>query len=264
MSKLSAKPCSFFRNCYNKNNMEKEDSAMFFIALCDDSQYDLDILTDYLAELKKERLPIETTVLKNGEELIDLHKRGHRFDLLILDMFMKPINGIETAEGIRRYDETVPILIVTATEKFAVDGYKVNARRYLLKPVDKEDFLNEVRQVLNRSEQMNEKYFTFTGDSGVTKVPIQDICYFESEVRTITLVTEEERYEFSGKISEIAEQMIPYHFFRAHKSFVINFENVRNVYKDVITMKDGNQVPLSKHKAKDFRRSFLEYTEAQF
>lgn len=236
---------------------------MFFIALCDDSQYDVDILTGYLAELKKEHIPVETTVLKNGEELIALHERGHRFDLLILDMFMKPLNGIETAEQVRQYDESVPILIVTATEKFAVDGYKVNARRYLLKPVEKEDFLNEVRQVLDRSEQLNENYFTFTGDSGVTKVRLHDICYFESQVRTITLVTLQERYEFSGKISEIAEQMTPYHFFRAHKSFVINLENVRNVYKDVITMNDGHQVPLSKHKAKEFRQSFLEYTEAQ-
>jgi DNA-binding LytR/AlgR family response regulator len=237
---------------------------MFFIALCDDSQYDLDILTGYLAELKKEHFSIETTVLNNGKELVELHKHGHRFDLLILDMFMKPLNGIQTAQEVRKYDETVPILIVTATEKFAVDGYKVNARRYLIKPVNKAVFLEEVKQVLKRTSQMNEKYFAFAGDSGVTKVRIQEICYFESQVRTITLVTPQERYEFYGKISEIAEQMSAHHFFRAHKSFVINLENVRNVYKDVITMNDGNQVPLSKHKAKDFRQSFLEYTEAQF
>lgn len=60
-----------------------------------------------------------------------MYKNGQRFDLIILDMCMDPINGIETAT-----------IILTSSIEYAVDGYKINAFRYLLKPINKENFLD--------------------------------------------------------------------------------------------------------------------------
>lgn len=76
----------------------------------------------------------------NGRELVHQYERGRKFDIIILDMLMKPLNGIETARLIRKYDSEVPILIVTGTVEYAMDGYQVNAYRYILKPVDKAYF----------------------------------------------------------------------------------------------------------------------------
>ena len=104
---------------------------------------------------------------------------------------MDSINGIETAKLIREYDSSVPILIVTSTIQFAMDGYRVNAYRYILKPVEKEGFLTEVRNILDQAGQTTQEYFTVSNESGITKIKMDDIYYFESDVRTINLHTKD-------------------------------------------------------------------------
>ena len=100
---------------------------MFYIALCDDEWQAVEILTGYLSEIKRSGLQLESVPFLNGRELVHQYERGRKFDIIILDMLMKPLNGIETARLIRKYDSEVPILIVTGTVEYAMDGYQVNA-----------------------------------------------------------------------------------------------------------------------------------------
>ncbi len=81
---------------------------------------------------------------------------GRKFDIIILDMLMKPLNGIETARLIRKYDSEVPILIVTGTVEYAMDGYQVNAYRYILKPVDKAYFFTGSTDYFDINSQVTE------------------------------------------------------------------------------------------------------------
>lgn len=113
---------------------------MLYLALCDDSKDDLQEIMMCLGELKKENYRMEIMPYLTGTALIEAYAKGRRFNLLVLDMYMEPINGIETARQIRKIDTTVPILIVTSTIEFALEGYAVNAYRYLLKPIDKKLF----------------------------------------------------------------------------------------------------------------------------
>ncbi|MEG2193005.1 MAG: response regulator, partial [Oscillospiraceae bacterium] len=122
---------------------------MFYIALCDDERKDLDILTEHLKDLPWNKYKYEAIPLQNGEDLVEMYRNGRRFHLVILDMMMKPMSGIETAVNIRRYDADVPIIIVTSTPEYALEGYKVSASRYILKPVDKSSFLQEVQRLLD-------------------------------------------------------------------------------------------------------------------
>ena len=102
---------------------------MFRIILCDDSPADLQILSNYLDELNK---PLEVICYKDGPSLLQDYKKQRFCDILVLDMRMHPLNGIEVAQEIRKIDDAVPILIVTATVDYAVEGYKVEAFRYIV------------------------------------------------------------------------------------------------------------------------------------
>lgn len=232
---------------------------MFYIAICDDEQMDLDIIIKYLNELKRASFQLEIVPFTNGEELIKVYQSGRRFDLIILDMLMEPINGIETARDIRTYDTNVPILVVTATVEFAMDGYQVNVYRYILKPLDKEYFLKEVQSVLKLVAREQTEYFNFTNERGLSKIKLSEIYYFESNVRTITICTLTGKVSFTGKISEVEEQLATQNFIRPHKSYVVNLKHIRNIFKDVITMENSEELPLSKHKSRELRLHFLEY-----
>ena len=151
---------------------------MFYIALCDDEWQAVEILTGYLSEIKRSGLQLESVPFLNGRELVHQYERGRKFDIIILDMLMKPLNGIETARLIRKYDSEVPILIVTGTVEYAMDGYQVNAYRYILKPVDKAYFLQEVRTILTSIARLQNKYFSFTNEKGLFKIKTTDIYRF--------------------------------------------------------------------------------------
>lgn len=233
---------------------------MFRIVLCDDNPADLQILTDYLEELKQHR-PIEVICYKDGPSLLQDYKKQGFCDILVLDMRMQPLNGIETAQEIRKIDDEVSILIVTATVDYAVDGYKVAASRYIVKPVEKEDFLDTVYKLIEQHTKKQDSFFSFSSSSGTTKLLIDHIYYLESNMRSITVCAKEGKFTFTGTISSLEEHLRPYGFIRAHKSFLVNVSHIYNIFKDSITMDNQDVLPMSKHKRKDVHQEFLSYME---
>ena len=105
---------------------------MYKVAICDDNPADLQLITDYLTE-PEFHYPLELSSFHDGVELAQAYKKEGQYDLIILDMMMDRLNGIETALKIRKVDQNVAILIVTATVEYAIEGYKINAARYIVK-----------------------------------------------------------------------------------------------------------------------------------
>lgn len=232
---------------------------MFYIAVCDDEPKVVTLLAGYLAELRSRNLQFECLPFFNGLELIREYDNQRRFDLIILDMLMKPLNGMETAKLIRKYDTTVPIMIVTATPEYAMDGYQVNAYRYILKPVDKQYFQQEVSAVLCSLARTKDKYFSFTNEYGLSRISLAEIFYFESNMRTISVCLKQTRQNFIGRISNLEEELVAHGFVRIHKSYLVNLRHVRNIFKDTVTLDNGEVLPLSRHRGKSLRESFLAY-----
>lgn len=88
--------------------------VMFRIVLCDDSPADLMVLRGHLEQLKEKR-PVDIISYTDGLDLLKDYKQKGFCDILVLDMRMETMGGIEVAKHIRQLDDEVPILIVTAT-----------------------------------------------------------------------------------------------------------------------------------------------------
>lgn len=140
-----------------------------------------------------------------------------------------------------------------------MDGYQVNAYRYILKPVDKAYFLQEVRTILTSIARLQNKYFSFTNEKGLFKIKTTDIYYFESNMRTLSVCHLGGKTTFTGKISEVEESLSEQSFFRIHKSYVVNLKHIRNIFKDTVTLENGEELPLSRHRSKELRQQFLSY-----
>lgn len=234
---------------------------MFRIVLCDDSPADLTILCGYLEQLKKER-PLEIASYRDGLDLLKDYKQKGFCDILVLDMRMETMSGIEVAKHIRAIDVETPILIVTATIDYAVEGYKVGAFRYIIKPVEQTDFLAAVKELLDRQLKKHASILSFPSISGTTKLMTDHIYYLESNLRTIRVVAMEGTFTFTGTISSLEEQLRPYGFIRSHKSFLINVSHIYNIFKDSVTMDNKDMLPISKHKHKEVHQEFLSYMES--
>ena len=107
---------------------------MIQIAVCDDEKYYRDKIRELAAQfLEKRQLPYTVTVYPSGEDFLAGEENLVKYDIVFLDISMKDIDGIETAMRIRSFHSGTCIVFVTAFLDYALDGYKADAVRYLMK-----------------------------------------------------------------------------------------------------------------------------------
>lgn len=152
-------------------------------------------------------------------------------------------------------------MIVTSTVDYAVDGYRVNAFRYLVKPINEDEFHDLINQMIDLLKKRNNYMLTFPSKDGLTRLPVKNIYYIESDLRTIRIQTENGEHHFTGKISTLEDELTPHGFIRVHKSFLVNLSKIKNIYKDTLTLDNDEEIPLSKHKKKEVSERFLEFME---
>ena len=230
---------------------------MFYIAICDDDPLERERLEKYLSALRDEGMPVEIKTFSNGYHLASAHKLKP-FHLILLDMLMEPITGLETAAIIRKTDPLVYIIFITVTAEYAVKGYSVDALRYILKPVDKDELLRVVKPILKEAIDYSQRSYVFSTIDGAQRIKLADILYFESNLRKISLNTFDGEHEFYGKINEIEKELDTQYFVRTHKSFVVNLRHIKNLQAESLTLENNTILPISRRRYKDILNKFLE------
>lgn len=218
---------------------------MLRIAICDDETEARDAL----------RFQLEKVLVEDAEEIVYefssgtsaaswLAKHPGELDLLFLDVEMKGPNGMETAGRIREFDGNLIIVFVTGYADYVFDGYRVGALDYLIKPVaipKLQELLHRVRLKLAAEE--SQSYMIKTMD-GTWRFRLQDILYFYSDKRKVTLVTAGGEYPFYAKLDDI-EKNLGTSFVRIHQRYLINPAAVDYLKADSVTL-GGAQLPCSR------------------
>lgn len=109
------------------------------IAICDDEDAQRQLLKDCLEEWSGSKgIPVEIKLFQNGENFLFLWEEDKEYDLLIFDIGMGRMSGLELAAKIREEDNEIPILFVTGYDEYISQGYEVAALHYLIKPLNKQ------------------------------------------------------------------------------------------------------------------------------
>ena len=228
------------------------------IAICDDEAVQQQIIQKYLeewAEMNGEVL--ETELFISGESFSFAWEEDRVFDLLILDVEMGQLNGMELAAKIRSQDENIPILFVTGYDKYMAQGYEVSALHYLLKPVHKEKLF----EVLDKVKKLgkNEEKLLFQTDKGPISLPVSKIWYVEARTHQCVLYTEEDEYILYSGINEMAEILGNYReFVRCHRSYVVNVRHILAAVKSELVLDDKRRIPVSRNSEKRVKQVFME------
>lgn len=218
---------------------------MLRIALCDDEQEARDSLRFQLEKIMYEGDEDIVYEFTSGETALRwLKNHPGEVDLLFLDVEMKAMTGMETAEGIRQFDKELLIVFVTGYSEYVFDGYRTGALDYVLKPVSQE----RVRQVLNRAREIlyekRTKNFVFQNQEGIFRLPLDQILYFYSDRRQVGVVTENKEYLFYGKLSE-TEEKADSRFVRVHQRYLVNGDQVEYIGHDEVVIR-GKTIPVSR------------------
>ena len=236
--------------------------GVFHIAVCNADINGIKMICEYLQELWQEEFSVETIPFTDVEDLLYSYERGGHFDVIILDCSKDSFHSFDMLRKLRQYDNNIAIIILTTTEILAVKCHKVDVYRYFSKPIDKESLLTEVSVLLTRLALEQNNYYKFANERGLSKVKLANVYYFESNMRNIRICENNNEYIFTGKISEVENELSKQDFVRNHKSYVVNLKYVRNVYKDTIILENDEKLPLSKHRSKKLRERLFNYMKS--
>jgi len=234
------------------------------IAICDDEKVQRQLLDKYIKEWSSKQLqPLETVSFCDAEKFLFQWEEDKDFDLLVLDIEMGDLNGMELAYQLRERGERVPILFVTGYETYMAQGYEVAALHYLLKPINKEK-LFEVLERLQTTQKAEKKILLQT-EEGVLSIVPSDIWYVEASGHRSTLTTTTSSYDIKNSISEIRNMLekentksknmiIP-----THRSYLVNLQHVSSIVRSELVMDNGIRIPVSRGSAKAVNAAFIQY-----
>ena len=230
---------------------------MLRIAVCDDN-------AQFLAEFKArieawDERPQDMLLLcfENGDALIEVHQKAP-FDIILLDIVMPLINGLEVAREIRVNDKEVKIVFLTSSPEFAVESYSVRADNYLLKPVNTDRLLSCLREEI-AEVRMRERCLVVKGASSVHRLFLHNIEYVEAQNKGVLFALAD------GQKLKSSEPMYVYEdqlfmgddFVKCHRSYVVNIFHVSTYGAGEIRMRSGCRIPISRGCQKDFEAAYF-------
>lgn len=229
------------------------------IAICDDEEVQRKLIKRYLEEWAgKNGIIPEIRLFSSGEEFSFAWEDDRSYDLLIFDIEMGKLSGMELAGNIRRQDEEIPILFVTGYDSYMAQGYEVAALHYLLKPVNAEKFF-AVMDKLKKKGKQEEKLF-FQADNGSLSLPVSKIWYVEARAHHCILYTADEEYVLYSSISEMAQYLGKRkEFMRCHRSYLVNVQHIAAIVKPELILDDKRRIPVSRSAEKGVNQAFIDF-----
>lgn len=228
------------------------------IAICDDEELFIENTINLINSISADIGMCSITACSCGEELLEKHCT-EKFDIIFLDIEMSGINGMDTARKIRSNDTKVIIVFLTNYTEFALEGYEVNAYRYLVKSQPHYILENQFRSVFDEYSQ-NHKCFVINTRNDIICIHLNDICFFEVLNKKITVHTTEKSYEYVGKLSEIEKQLQnDDSFIRTHKSYIVNVAQIDTIRNFDIIMKNSEQALMSRSLKKSVVDKYISY-----
>lgn len=236
---------------------------MLQIAICDDEQFYREKIK-YLLEkyLRKQELTYTIHIFLSGEEFLEQCENNIRFDIVFLDISMEKVNGIEAAARIRSFHIDTYVVFVTAFMDYALEGYKVNAVRYLMKDTLDQSIEECMTAVLHR---MKVAQVTFSFLEGEKRLYTDNILYVESKGHKSVFYYMEPgivTYQIYKKLDEVEKMLDGFWFLRIHKSYLVNMKHIRKISNYAVYLDDGEVLPVPRFRFQTVKETFVAYKGA--
>lgn len=244
------------------------------IYLCDDDLKELmktrKLVEEYLKDVQKNDCQI--FMYSDSQKLYDyIESCESAADIFILDMLMPGKDGIELGQLIRSKSRDAVMIYTTTTEDFALKAYGVQAQRYILKPVEKNELTEALDYAYSELGKMTEDEVTFSMKvaDGIISVPISQIEYIENSARVLWVHMVDGTVYKSLCIRQAFEQVAQpvisdSRFLQPHKSFLVQAGQIAQYKTGEILMNSGRVVQVSRNRQSDTKHRYLEYAAKQY
>ena len=231
---------------------------MIRIAIVEDDVIYSNQLEGYLHKYETEYgEAFEIATYTDGNLIVqDYHSQ---FDIILMDIEMRYMDGMSAAEAIRQIDKEVVIIFITYTPQYAIRGYAVEALDYIVKPVSYFAFSQRLARAITRMKKREQKSVVISVKGGVVRLDADSVDYIESQGHDIIYHTSQGDYTTSGTLKDAEEGLKSLHFFRGSKWYLINLSQVAGLEEGCARFKGGKTIPLSRGRKKEFMEALAQY-----
>lgn len=222
------------------------------IAIIDDEIYWREKILNYVSEHYKDAR-IQIDVFSNAREYLS---KKDMYDISLVDIEMPEIDGFETINSARCYNPEGIYIILTTHTEMSRKGYLVNAFRYLDK-ISLEDEIEEALTSANNLLKRNKKIRINVVGEGELQIVLKDILYIETIKHNILIHTKEGNIMCTDRMSYIEDTLAEGWFYRCHKSYIVNLDEVKTFKDSIAYMKNGDNVDIANKKVWEFRRLYI-------
>lgn len=229
------------------------------VAICDDEKYFREEIKRLVEQyLKEKKIIFCIDLFTSGLEFCSDDNNLQQYDIIFLDIGMKEMNGMETAHAIREKNQNVDIVFITIMMDYALEGYHVDAVRYILKD-DLESLLPECMDTILQKKQEKEMEFPFVG--GKRKVLLKEILFIESKSHQLWFERTRENLYMYGQINDLELILSNYDFVRTHQSFLVNLVHIEKINNYLLYLSNGAEIPVTKQRYAKVKEQYLSYKE---
>ncbi len=252
--------------CRNKSTAKKQNNyrmavtiMKYKIAICDDEQNQIEYITSIVTSWSTREghdCEIEIRTFESAEAFLFEYEEDKTYDILLLDIEMKNMNGIELAKRIRKDSGRAEIIFITSHFEFVGEGYDVDALHYLVKPIS----ADKLAQVLTKAAQrlsVEPPSVIISCEGETVKLYESVILYVESFLHYIVIHTKDKEYKIKESIS-VFEDKLSDNFYRCHRSYLVSLKHITRISRTSVNI--GSIVlPLSRGRYDDINRAFIEH-----
>ena len=227
------------------------------IAICDDAGADRESIAGMVRRWAEAAgHTVQVSEFPSAESFLFRYADEKNYDILLLDVEMKGMSGIDLAKRIRAERGPAEIVFITSHFEFIAEGYEVDALHYLVKPVTE----RKLFEVLDRAAARlaaEPPSVVISCDGKTVKLPETDILYMEAFAHYIEIHTRTDVYRIKEGITAF-EDKLSADFYRAHRSYIVNLKAVERISRTGVMLAGGAEIPLSRGKYDGINRAFIE------
>ena len=236
---------------------------MIRIGICDDRSEDIQTLQAY-ANWFGERhpeFPLKADAFSSPFDLLQAIREGGGYDVYLLDIIMPHLNGIDVAQKVRERGETAELLFLTTSREYAVEAFGVKASGYLIKPVQKIDFEQEMLNCIQNLAPKENPAILLKTKEGIRRMHIREIVMVESFNHSrVCILSDGTAVETSVTLSSLYEQLQEYAcFFLPHRAYIVNLDYVNGLTPTELMMAGGQRVPVSRNIYPKLKEAYMRY-----
>jgi DNA-binding LytR/AlgR family response regulator len=220
------------------------------IAIVDDDSQHVALLRSYLHRYEEERgVSFELTDFPDGDEFLAHYQTP--YDIVLMDVQMQFLDGMTTAERLRKIDPTVILIFITNMPQYAIRGYAVDALDYMLKPVSYFAFAQRLDRACQKLGSREKHYITLQVRGGMQKLELGQIYYVESQKHDLLFHTSSGLYATRGTMKSAEELLFDHSFFRCNKCYLVNLDYVDSIRENEAIV-NGVPLVISRGRRTDF------------